>query len=131
MAFVYDPLGLISPFVLQGKHILQTLCREKADWDSSLDQRAYQLWNYWLHTLEELQQIYIPRCYKPRNCEEIVKAEIHNFSDPSTTGYGQCSYLRLTDKSGKIHLTLLMSKPRVAHLQATSIPRLELQAACT
>ena len=101
MAFVYDPLGLNSHFVLQGKHILQTLCREKADWDSPLDQRAYQLWNYWLHTLEELQQIYIPRCYKPRNCEEIVKAEIHNFSDPSTTGYGQCSYLRLTDKSGK------------------------------
>lgn len=33
---VYDPLGLISPFLLQGKRILQGICKDGAHWDDPL-----------------------------------------------------------------------------------------------
>ena len=34
---VYDPLGIVAPFVTKGKIILQSLCRYKLDWDQSID----------------------------------------------------------------------------------------------
>ncbi|XP_014673542.1 PREDICTED: uncharacterized protein LOC106813826 [Priapulus caudatus] len=55
--------------------------------------------------------------------------QIHHFSDASSTGYGQCSYLRMTNKEGSVHCTLLMGKSRVAPLKTVTIPRLELTAA--
>ena len=33
---IYDPLGLIAPFLSHGKIILQQLCRDKKDCDDSL-----------------------------------------------------------------------------------------------
>lgn len=29
---IYDPLGFAAPFLLQGKKILQELCKEKVEW---------------------------------------------------------------------------------------------------
>ena len=34
---VYDPLGIAAPFLLNGKKILQDLCRMKIDWDEEID----------------------------------------------------------------------------------------------
>ena len=50
-------------------------------------------------------------------------------SDASQVGYGRCSYLRLVDKNGRIHCSLVMGKARVAPLKTVTIPRLELTAA--
>lgn len=33
ISFVYDPLGLIAPFLLQGKIILRGICKDSAYWD--------------------------------------------------------------------------------------------------
>lgn len=30
---IYDPLGLIAPFLLQGKKILQVICKDGSHWD--------------------------------------------------------------------------------------------------
>ena len=50
-------------------------------------------------------------------------------SDASQVGYGRCSYLRVVDKNGRIHCSLVMGKARVAPLKTVTIPRLELTAA--
>ena len=55
--------------------------------------------------------------------------ELHNFADASTSGYGQCSYLRVKDEDGNVNVSLVMGKSRVAPLKITTIPRLELTAA--
>ena len=52
--------------------------------------------------------------------------ELHNFADASTSGYGQCSYLRVKDEDGNVNVSLVMGKSRVALLKITTIPRLEL-----
>jgi len=33
---VFDPLGLITPFILAGKRILQELCRDGVGWDDEI-----------------------------------------------------------------------------------------------
>ena len=55
--------------------------------------------------------------------------ELHNFADASTSGYGQCSYLRVKDEDGNVNVSLVMGKSCVAPLKITTIPRLELTAA--
>ncbi|XP_068716950.1 uncharacterized protein [Montipora capricornis] len=73
----------------------------------------------------------IPRCFKPSGMTDIKKVELHHFSDASTEGYGQCTYLRLTDVNDVVHCLLVMGKARVAPLKPVTIPRLELTAALT
>ena len=58
-----------------------------------------------------------------------MSRELHHFSDASNKGYGQSSYLRLTNNEGEIHCSFVMGKARVTPLKTTSIPRLELTAA--
>lgn len=55
--------------------------------------------------------------------------QLHHFSDASDHGYGQCSYLRLTDDTGRVHCSFVMGKARVTPLKPVTIPRLELTAA--
>ena len=104
VASVYDPLGFISPFVLIGKKILQTLCVTGADWDDLITEDLNVQWIRWLDGLSELSKIKINRCVKPQNF--LVSAvQLHHFCDASTTGYGCCSYLRLLDENGNIDTT--------------------------
>ena len=51
---------------------------------------------------------------------------LHNFSDASTCGYGQCSYMRLVNKDGEFSCSLVVAKSRVNHIKSVTIPRLEL-----
>lgn len=43
--------------------------------------------------------------------------------------YGQCSYMRCTNKRGDIHCAFIMGKSCVSSSKITTIPRLELTAA--
>lgn len=36
VAFIFDPLGFLAPYVLPGKMILQEMCRQGVDWDDPL-----------------------------------------------------------------------------------------------
>ncbi|PFX12338.1 hypothetical protein AWC38_SpisGene23725 [Stylophora pistillata] len=92
---IYGPLGFVAPVLLEGKTILQELCRNNAGWDDPVPNDVRSKWFIWKAELEELQNFAIPRCYKPIDFGRVIKAEIHHFSDASFKGYGQCSYLRL------------------------------------
>lgn len=76
------------------------------------------------------QSFSVPRCFHPKDFGKVVK-ELHHFSDVSTKGYGQCSYLRLIDNSNNVHCSFVMGKSRVTPLKPVTIPRLELQATVT
>ena len=128
VAAVYDPFGLLAPFVLKGKQVLQDLCKENVGWDDPLPEEVHARWQRWCEDLSNLKDIAVTRCVKPTGFTP-TKFELHHFSDASTTGYGQCSYLRCVDDQGHVHCCLLMAKSRVAPTKITTIPRLELQAA--
>ena len=126
---IYDPLGLVSPFVLEGRQIIQMLCLNQLAWDDPVDEDIQQKWIKWKLSLKELQEIKLDRCYKPKGFGKVVSCSLHYFSEASESGYGQATYLRLADTAGKVHCSLVIAKSRVAPMKYTSIPRLELAAA--
>jgi hypothetical protein len=128
VASIYDPVGFISPFVLEGKAILQELCKRGSSWDDPVPENLLPRWERWKVNMQELSKIQIPRCYKPTDFQPISRIELHHFSDASTNGYGVCSYLRFLNSSNA-HCCLVASKARVAPVKAITIPRLELTAA--
>ena len=119
----------MAPVLLEGKSILQELCRCNVGWDDPVPEGIQARWQKWKSELHELQNLSIPRCYKPADFGPVVEAELHHFSDASFKGYSQCSYLRMTDTAGKIHCSFITGKARVTPLKKITVPRLELTAA--
>ena len=129
LSSVYDPLGFVAPFILKGKQILQEMCMNQLDWDSPIPESLQPQWRQWIAEVKSLDSVVIKRCLKPIDFDEVVTAEIHHFSDASTLGYGQCSYLRLIDRNQRVHCSLIMAKARVTPIKLVTIPWLELMAA--
>lgn len=105
--------------------MLQEMCRHGTGWDDPLPSELQPLWERWKNDLPNLEKITIPRCYVPPG----LRKELHHFSDASTCGYGQCSYLKQVNEDGNVHCALVIGKSRVAPIKVTTIPRLELAAA--
>ena len=136
MNSIYDPLGLAAPVLLEGKLILQHLVimgKKTLDkplgWDDPLPEAQSDQWKRWRNSLPDLEKIALPRCYHPREFGNIMRAEIHTFSDASKDAIGACVYLRLLNDKEEISNTLIFGQSKVAPVQTTSIPRLELCAA--
>ena len=126
---VYNPLGFLAPVILTGRQILQSLCRDKSDWDDPVPEPLQHSWEKWRNSLHHLEKLKIQRCYKPHAFRELTSVQLHHLLDASDHGYGQCSYLRLTDDTGRVHCSFVMGKARVTPLKPVTIPRLELTAA--
>ena len=125
---VYDPLRLVQPFVLPMKRHLQMLNLESLSWDDLLPESLQVDWNTWLSQLPCLQELAIPRCFKPTGFIS-AQMELHCFSDGSQVGYGAVAYLRMVSPSGQIYCSFIMGKSRVAPIKPVTISRVELTAA--
>lgn len=126
IASIFDPLGWISPIIISAKSLLQTLWREKVDWDSPVDERFVNKWQKIKSEFNLISTLQIPRWvnFKPN---DIV--ELHGFCDASETGYAAAIYIKnVTDNT----VRLLFAKARVAPIKEDknrinlTIPRLEL-----
>jgi len=95
---IYDPLGFIAPVLLEGKSILQDLCRDGVGWDDPIPNVIRARWERWRTELHALQHFSIPRCFKPDDLGPVVKRGLHHFSDASTKGYGQLFWATLPMK---------------------------------
>ena len=115
--------------ILTGRQILQSLCRDKSDWDDPVPEPLRHKWERWRSSLQHLEKLKIQRCYKPPTFGNVTSVQLYHFSDASDHGYGQCSYLRLTDDTGQVHCNFVMGKAWVTPLKPVTIPRLYLTAA--
>ena len=119
LSLAYSPHGIAGPFLLEGRSIIQELCKNDLKWDEKIPQVITFLWNRWMNRLQGLNKF-----------AKISHCSLHLvFSGAIERGYGQDSYLRLVDNRGKIHCTLLTGKSQVAPTRYVSIPKLELTAA--
>ena len=57
---------------------------------------------------------------------QITSWELHGFCDVSEHGYATVVHLRMTDPHGKVQVTLVTSKTKVAQIKQLTIPCLEL-----
>ena len=73
LSSVYDPLGLAGPLNLWGRSIIQTLCKDNFGWDKRIPWNIERQWAKWIHRLQGLVSINIPRCYKPQKLGNIER----------------------------------------------------------
>lgn len=126
---VYDPLGLVAPFVLSAKKLLQDVCKASIGWDEPIPVELIPRWEDWLSGLPKLSMFKVDRCFKPSNFGKVVDIQLHHFSDASQVAYGAVSYLRIVNTEGKVHCSFVIGKSRLAPLKTATIPRLELSGA--
>ena len=126
---VYDPLGLVCPFVLQAKCIFQDECKADKGWDDELEPGNHRRWIKWLTELPMMEKFEIQRCKEPRDFGVPARVQLHHFCDASSTAYGAVSYVRLVNQKGIPHCTFQLGKSRLAPIKPMTIPRLELLAA--
>lgn len=126
LAKIFDPLGLINPLVVRAKMFLQKLWKFKYDWDDVLTDEFGLEWLKFRKELLLVSEIQIPRFINPLMA---TRFELIGFSDASKEAYGICVYVKSIDDSENSTTRLIYSKSRVAPVEETSIPRLELEAA--
>ena len=124
---VYDPLGVVCPFVLVAKLLFQKECRLHKGWDDELEPDTKTVFIKWIQSLEDLQKLQIPRHLLNGEVDRSKPVQIHHFCD----AYGIVSYLVFQDSSGRKQCSFLFGKSRLAPVKQISIPRLELCAAVT
>ena len=54
LSSVYDPLGFVAPFILQGKRILQHLSDENLQWDEIVPQAIQDNWKELQRNIQQL-----------------------------------------------------------------------------
>ena len=131
---LYDPLGLISPFALHGRKMLQRCDAQKSGWDSPLNPTLRQNFEKWAKSIPVLADLRLPRWWN-QGIDAPKSQELHVFSDASaTSGYGACAYNRVEAPNGDVKVILLCSRSHVVPLDSSrashhnSTPRLELFA---
>lgn len=129
IASTFDPLGLVAPFTLQAKLLMQDLWRKQLAWDAALDGDDLSRWRCWQESLVLLAGLKIPRCYETATDAEVTRRELHIFCDASEAAFGAAGYLRQVTSTGAVSCTLVMSRTRVAPLKRLTVVRLELQGA--
>ena len=83
-------------------------------------------WTRWRDSLTELQRLFVPCCFHPKDFGTVAKAELHVFSDTSQDAIGAAIYLRQFNEANKESTSLVYSQARVAPAHQTNIPQLEL-----
>ncbi|XP_055549392.1 uncharacterized protein LOC129732493 [Wyeomyia smithii] len=125
----FDPLGMLSPFTIHGKILVQHLWRSGCDWDEEIRSDCWDMWKRWIGLLSDVENIRVPRCYLGDVLSSKVESiELHVFTDASEHAYGCVAFLRVVVER-VVRCSLVMSRSKVAPLKRQSIPRLELMAA--
>ena len=68
LSTVFDPLGLLDPYMLPAKCLIQSLWRKNKDWDEPLDEGDQSVWKDWLEDLMRLSELELPRCFCVNTC---------------------------------------------------------------
>ena len=123
---VFDPLGLVSPYVQVGKEIISRACDEVKGWDSPIPQKILDETLEWASEFEKLGDITFKRFVGVENPKRV---QLIGCCDASNRSLGACIYLLSTNQDESKTCNLIFSKTRLAPKVKHSIPRLELLSA--
>ena len=124
---LFDPLGLVSPVVLEARLLLRSLCQGGLGWDDPIPFSEAVRWKQWREGLALLEKLKIPRSFKP--VSEVRSVQMHVFADASSYARGCVCYLRVEGSNGDTRCIIVAAKSRLAEPGVNTIPRLELEAA--
>lgn len=122
----FDPLGLISKYLIQGKMVMQDVWIEGIGWDDIINEEINYRWQVFIKSFDEIEKIRIDRQYadvEPKKCEVYLVT----FVDAGEGAFAAVSYFRFVTPEGKVYVGLASAKAKVAPINTLSIPKLELQ----
>ncbi|XP_075265942.1 uncharacterized protein LOC142358427 [Convolutriloba macropyga] len=125
-ASLFDPVGLILPFAIRIRCILQRIIKEGRNWDQPVSECYQQELPEWMDELGSMTSIQIPRCLIPNT---NGTHHFHTFSDASMSAIAAIVYVRTTNADGSCTSQYVISETKVAPIKQLSIPKLELEAA--
>ncbi|VDQ13140.1 unnamed protein product [Trichobilharzia regenti] len=96
LSSVFDPLGLVAPYLLPARRLLQETYRKGLQWDNPLSERHSEEWKRWVNSLRTLG-----------SCKVV---------------FGAAVYIRTTLRDDT-DACLVIGKSRVAPLKTISISR--------
>ena len=80
IAMLFDPFGLVSPFVIVPKMVLQELWSRGYAWNDVIVDEVANKISEWFRHMESLADIRVPRCLREAG-KEIVKKSVITFVD--------------------------------------------------
>ena len=128
MTKLFDPLGLVSPWTLNCRVLVQNLCKRKLTWDEPIPDEHLKKWIKWRYGTQAVTEIQFDRCVNSYYPDSNSAYQQHVFSDASEKGHGAVAYIR-TEGTEKIESRLIYARSRVNPLKGETIPRAELVAA--
>nr|CAD2186287.1 unnamed protein product [Meloidogyne enterolobii] len=125
MASLFDPLGLVSPCIVNPKLLFQKLWDKPKKWDEELDTEHSIEWKNILKTWIN-QEITISRMTIYKEIDTIN--QLHVFVDANKDTYAAVVYLR-SENYEHTKISLIYSRNRIkSKKQNLTIPRMELLA---
>ena len=105
---IFDPLGLLSPIVIQLKSFIHALWLDQLSWDDPLNQNLSQQYQNFRQHHKSIEEFQIPRCVLDKNTSfKEEPLQLHAFCDASITAYAATLYVRQATSR-----TLQVSTPR-------------------
>ncbi|MCP4060139.1 MAG: hypothetical protein GY738_23185 [Pseudoalteromonas sp.] len=89
----YDPLGFVSPAILQGKLFIQSLWNLNLDWDTPIPDEKVQEWNSLCDGFSDLKEYSLLRYIGLRMAESTPTYTLIAFADASGKAYAAVIYL--------------------------------------
>ena len=135
---IYDPIGMATPCSLAGRLFQRSILPKKGQgseeietlgWDDELPSHKFSEWQSYVEKLNQLEKLTMPRSLVPGDFGTVVRQEIHAFADSSQEAIGWVLYCRSVNAQDKVHVAFLTSGSKVGPQAATTIPRMELNAA--
>jgi len=106
---LFDPLGLLIPFVIMLNTMFQDLCTSQVNWDNQLPVVLMMKLEVMMKELKNIAELRVPRC-----CFVIelypVSVRLHRFSDVSVHAYAAVLCISSTYNDGCTEVRLLCSK---------------------
>ena len=127
IATLFDPLGLLAPFLIRAKILMQEVWLNGLEWDERLPPELSAKVNAWFAELSILSEVKALRCLQLK--KEVKCAKLHTFVDASQEAYGAAVYIKVEYQDESSSVRLVASKTKVAPLHSISIPHLELMGA--
>jgi hypothetical protein len=78
LSSIYDPLGIISPTMVEGKRIYREACDEKVGWNSEVSTSMSKDWIKWRQQLRNVKSL-------AREIRKVKAIYLHLFADASFT----------------------------------------------
>ena len=133
---LYDPAGLIQPYIVEGKICLQKTWTYRdtngnaLKWDDPLPPELEEMFINWTNQLEKSSSAKYPRYLFPEVNSTPKPEEIylHIFCDAGDNCYGITAYIRYENKiTGEFHTKLIYACSRTAPSKSKlTIPKKEL-----